>query len=377
MGISEYEKEYPGLPVASPRFQEAWKERTKNVRRDGVPTPDNLMVQFGRYRFPFNPDVSVDDCLPLPAHYRVPMGKELGEDVGHALVALMKGRHTYVWGLPGTGKDALYHAWSALTRTPAIIRQIKPGTDIQSWFFIRAFNANGTFWEEGEVLKALRDGYTTSSGRVIPYLVLFTDFDRADKEQAEYLRLIADSIQGRVDGPEGKIYRVFPGTRLVATGNTAGSGDDRGRMVSSNPLDASLMERWQRRFQFRPMAWTDEEPILKAKYPMLARRVPKLFEQLGGATVSLREAITDGRLFAEFSHRALETILGHATDLVETSVQKKIPGNILKVACKAWLDGLPDKENRDLAIGLLEPHFSTLDEGDTSHVSKEDPLTTI
>ena len=181
----------PGESVASPRLLAAWKEKTKSTRRDGPPKMSELAVEFGKFVFLVNSDVPEEACLPLPPHYRVPMGKGLGEDISHAIVSLKKARSIYVYGLPGSGKDALFHAWSALTRTPAIIRQIKPGTDIESWFFTRAFNEQGTYWEEGEVLKALRDGYTTTSGRILPYLVLFTDFDRADREQAEHLRLKA------------------------------------------------------------------------------------------------------------------------------------------------------------------------------------------
>jgi len=153
----------------------------------------------------------------MPDHYRVPLFGALGEDVEHALTALAFRRSLYLWGLPGSGKDALIHAWSAMTRTPAILRQIRPGADIEGWFFSRAFDEKGTYWEEGDVLVALRDGYLSESGRQIPYLVLLTDFDRAEKEQAESIRLIADSIQGRVDGPGGKTYPVLPGSIVTAT----------------------------------------------------------------------------------------------------------------------------------------------------------------
>jgi len=373
IAVQDYLEEYPGAPVASARVLDAWKEKTKNVRRSGPPAPDKLVVDFGKYQFGVNWDVPESACLPMPPHYRVPTGKGLGEDIAHALVALKKTRSIYVWGLPGSGKDALFHAWSAATRTPAVIRQIKPGTDIEAWFFSRAFNDKGTYWEEGELFRALRDGYRTLSGRTIPYLILFTDFDRADREQAERLRLITDSIQGRVDGPGGTTHPVWPGTIIVATANTAGSGDDRGRMISANPIDASILERFQRRFQFRWMEWDDEEPILKAKYPLLAQRVPKVFKQMGFVTQALREAILNGNLYGEFSHRALEAILGHATDIVECSPGKRIPKNLLKVASRAWIDGLPDEENRKVAIKIMDPHFGTLSEGDTSHIS-DDPL---
>ncbi|MFA6235506.1 MAG: hypothetical protein WC824_15125, partial [Bacteroidota bacterium] len=190
-------------------------------------------------------------------------------------------RSCYIWGLPGSGKDAFFHAWSNLTRHPAIIKSVKPGSDIEAWFFSRAFNDKGTYWEEGAVLPALRDGFITSSGRRIPYLFLVSDLDRADRSQAEYLRLITDTIQGRIDGPAGKTYDVLSQTIVVATGNTAGAGDERGRMISANPMDASLMERFNARFQFHWMNWEDESEIVQAKFPILFQRCPSALAKIG------------------------------------------------------------------------------------------------
>ena len=301
----------------------------------------------------------------------------LGTVVQHAAIALWMLRSGYVWGMPGSGKDALYHAWSALTRTPAIIRQVKPGADIESWCFSRAFNEQGTFWEEGEVLKALRDGYLTASGRRVPYLILMSDFDRADPEQAEHLRLITDSIQGRVDGPAGRVYKVLPGTIIVATGNTAGGGDERGRMISARPMDASLMDRFERVIQFHWMDWKDEEQIVKAKFPLLFQRCPSAFTKLGAVTKLLRDAILGGDLHGEFSHRALCHILGHAEDILASGDGKRIPKDLLASASKVWLDGLPDAENREAAKKIMDPKIGLLDEGDTSHIKADDLLSAV
>jgi len=367
MTAQEYLDKYPGAPITSQRLMEAYQDKTRNIRQTFPITPDKLTINFGKVLFTVHWDVPASACLPLPAHYAIPTHGLLGEDIEHAVTALKFFRSQYIWGMPGAGKDALFHAWSALTRTPAIIKQVKPGTDIESWFFTRAFNEKGTFWEEGDVLRALRDGYLTRSGRRIPYLFLITDFDRADREQGEHLRLITDSIQGRVDGPGGKTYTVFPNTYIVATANTAGSGDDRGRMISANPLDASLLDRFERKFQFHWMEWKDEGPILMAKFPLLAQKTPSVFNKIGATTKALRAAILNGDLYAEFSHRACCAILGHAQDVLECN--SKIPKNLLRIASRAWLDGLPDQENRDAAKKILDSHFTVLDEGNTSHVS--------
>lgn len=365
IAVADYLVKYPNAPTMSDRLVARFNG-VKAPRRELPPLVTELTISFANIAFRVNHDVPEDACLPMPEHYRIPQTKPLGEDVQHAAIGLKHRRSMYIWGMPGTGKDALFHAWSNLTRTPAIIRQVRPGTDIESWFFSRGFNDKGTVWEENDVLKALRDGYLTTSGRRVAYLMLITDFDRADREQAEHLRLIMDSIQGRVDGPAGKIYKVFPGTIIAATGNTSGGGDERGRMISANPLDASLMDRWERKIQFRYMAWEDESPVVKAKFPALFQRFPSVDDKCRDVTKGLRDSVKNGELYGEFSHRALCNILSHACDMIEENTNKagrKLPVNLLGTAARIWLDGLPDEENRNKAEAIMKPHFGTLEEG--------------
>jgi MoxR-like ATPase len=360
----------------SDRLVTKFQTETKSIKRAPPPIPSKLTVKIAGVTFPVNANVPPEACLPMPDHYRIPMYGELAEDISHAVVALKHGRSTYIWGMPGSGKDALFHAWSAMTRTPAMLRQVKPGTDIESWFFSRGFNEKGTFWEEGDVLKALRDGYTTPTGEVIPYLILVTDFDRADREQAEHIRLITDSIQGRIDGPAGKTYKVLAGTRVAATANTAGGGDERGRMTSANPQDASLLDRFERKLNFRWMDWRDEGEIVRAKFPLLLEKFPSAFAKMEKVTKVLRDAILQGDLHGEFSHRGLCNILGHAQDILACSGNKG-DKKLLKRASRAWIDGLPDTENRDAARKLMDPHLSMLDEGNTGHVKDGDVLANL
>lgn len=358
MSVATYQANYPGSEVVTPRVL-AETAPPAALRRAHPPAPTNLTVTFsGRgMTFPVNVGVPADVCLPEPAEYQIPVHGELGRDIAYALVGLQKGRSLFIWGAPGTGKDALFHYWSAKTRTPGIIKQVIPGTDIESWFFSRAFNEHGTSWEEGDVLKALRDGYLCEDGTRVPYIVVFSDLDRAQKDQAEYMRLITDSIAGRIQGPAGRVYPVLPGTRLVATANTSGGGDSTGRMVSSNPLDGSILNRWNYKLMFHPMDWKDEEPIVKAKFPMLVARVPAIFESLGRATLAMRAAIANMTIYGEFSHRDVCHILMAADDLLSNTTTDKAKATLLKQAVRVWLDGLPDEDTRKAALNILDPHI--------------------
>jgi MoxR-like ATPase len=376
MSVDTYLVKHPTAVVMSGRLKDRYDKDQGNVRRAHPPAPEELKVTFAGLEFAVNPGVPAEACLPLPSNYALPRHGKLGKDIANALVGLFCNRSLYIWGLPGTGKDALFHAWSALTRTPAIIKQVIPGSDIEAWFFSRGFNEDGTHWEEGDVLVAARDGYLCEDGTRIPYMLLFSDLDRADRSQAEYVRLITDSIQGRISGPTGTVYKLLPGTRVVATANTPGSGDERGRMISANPIDASILDRFERTFEFHMMDWRDEGPIVQAKFPVLRSRAPWVFEKMGKATKALRDAIEGEELHAEFSHRGLCAVLGHAQDLLVCSgAGHKVPKKLLKEAARAWWDGMPDKEARLKAQACMDPHIKggMLNEGKRP-AAKGDPL---
>lgn len=357
---SEYLVSHPGAPTMSTRL--AGRAARKSPRREAPCPPENLTVSISGVEHPVNADVPASACLPLPLAYRFPQHGKLAHDCRHASISMRFRRHGFLHGLPGTGKDAFAHAVSALARIPCMIRSIKPGINIQHWFYSRAFDQKGTVWERGPLLDAMVNGYEVKdhAGNVIrriPYMVLITDFDRADRAQAEHLRLIMDTTKGRVEGPQGRTEDVLPGTMIWATGNAAGSGDTRGRCISSNVIDASILDRFDRVFEFHWMQWEDEEKIVREKFPYLVQVAPFLFDQVGKCTSALRKAILNQTLYAEFSHRGVCSILGHAEDLCRINRGKLIPQDILVGAARAWVDRLGDSVTRDAAIKAMDAHI--------------------
>lgn len=313
-------------------------------------------VNIAMVDFKIHDNVDSSACLPIPDHYMFPTTGQLATDMTHLMTSIKFKRSCYIYGPPGVGKDACVHAFSGITKTPSLVKQIRPGVDIESWFFTRSLNASGTTWETGALMDALVNGYTTPDGQRVPYLILLTDLDRATRSQAEHLRLVLDSISGRIEGPQGKVYDVLKGTTIVATGNTSGGGDDRGRMISANPIDASLMDRFERKFRFDYMSWADEQKILINKFPSLANDTSVLLA-LSRTTTSLRDSVKNRTLHGEFTHRSICAILSHAFDLKESTKSKKNIKDLICMSMRVWLDGLPDEVNITAAKRLIDPHF--------------------
>ena len=368
IGILTYLAKYPGATTVSKEL-ESLRLETPTTRSH--PRPENLTITVGGLKFPVNFRVPESACLPMPKGYRIPVFGPLASDIQDVLIALKRRRSVWIWGLPGTGKDALISAYCSMTRTPSLLFGVVQGADIQSWRFTRAFDSHGTRWEEGLLLKSARDGFKAPDGSVHPYLINLSDFDRATRQQAEELRLITDSIQGRISGPAGEVYPVLPGTILVATANTSGGGDSTGRSFSSNPIDPSILDRFERKVQFHSLDPKDEEPILVGKFPRLAATYPKAIPSVIRATTSVRKAIESQNVFCEWSHRAVCAWVSAAQDLVDV-LGPSASKDLLSRSVRVVLDGLPNEDTRDAVVRLLDPHIKggVIPEGATNFIKK-------
>jgi len=370
LSLDDYLDQFPAHAVVSSEVVD--RLEAKRIKREHPPAVNELMVNVCSVPLRLNAGVPEMACLKMPHEYRFPTQGDLALDCQEAAIALKKRRHLYIWGLSGTGKDGFIHAISAATRWPAKKFQIIPGADIEPWLYSQSFDQNGTSWEYGDLLLAARDGYVTEDGERVPYLILITDGDRATKSQAEILRLILDSIEGRIPGPSGETFKVLPGTVIVMTANTAGGGDERMRYTSANVLDASLMGRFERKLEFHFMEWEDEEKVIRSKFPLFSERCGAALEGIGKATQALRQKIMDDELAAEFSHRDLCNFVGHADDILSLDPTGKVPRDLMRRAARMVLDGMPDSETRLEAARLMSPHIpgGILDEGDRSGENK-------
>ena len=326
---------------------------------------------IGTVGFPMNLNVPASDCLRLPDAYRVPKHGRLAEDIEDTLLALRDRAHTYIYGRGGAGKDALIHAVSAQARWPADSYPVAPDADIQGWFFTRSFVGGDTCWEEGPLLRQLRDGYQPpDGGPSLPYLIHIPDADRATPRQAEHFRLILDSIEGRVVGPGGKVFTLFPGTVIVMTANTNGSGDPTGRFVSARPQDATLLERLMAMFEFRWMEWEDEVEILRDKFPLFVReceevklnvdgrgeKTIRMLDEVGKVTKKIRQEIYARKFFAEFSHRHLCYWLQHAERRMRHQGGPSV--DLLARSAKVWLSRIGDERSKMTIIKIMDAEIT-------------------
>jgi MoxR-like ATPase len=368
MTPAAYLSAYPGAATLSEEALAALEERAKTVTKRKAPAAIDLTVKVMGLTLPVDAAVPSSVCLPMPKGYAFPTKGLAKKSFYRAVVAIARGRNCFIWGMPGTGKDAVVHAVSALTRRPVVMVTFRPGTDLAPWFYTRSIDANGTGWAYGHLWHALTKGVEGRDGKMRAPLVLLSDVDRADSAQAEWFRILTDSISGRILGPDGEMVPLIEGVQFVCTANSCGTGDARGRMASANPMDASIMDRLGRKVEAHYMHWDDESAILRSKFPEIAERCPEVFDQLGRATKAVRKAIEDEDIYAELTHRGLCEILAEADDLIHFGGSgKSATDKLLKRSFAAWLDGL-DTDSRLEAKRLIDSHIEggalDLDEDD-------------
>jgi hypothetical protein len=362
MSAEDYLKANPGAALLSKPALEEARKRKAGVKRVPASLPASLTVSLMGFEVPVNTGVQEDNCLPMPEAYAFPSKDGKTKEVyKRVLMALIRRRNVFFWGMPGTGKDAIFHAFSNLTRTPVCMVSFKPGTDLSPWFYCRSISGTGTDWEYGHLWEALTKGMLCRDGIRRAPLVVLSDVDRADEAQAEWFRILTDSISGRILDPHGKMVPLFrdsEGNSVVfaCSANSCGTGDSRGRMGSAKPIDASIFDRLGRKIEAEYLDWEDEGAVLKRKFPKVAQRAPKVFDQLGKAVASVRSAIQKQAIFAELTHRGLCDIMAEADDVLHFN-PNQVPVNLLQLAICAWLDGL-EADTKMAAKRLIDPHIA-------------------
>lgn len=377
-----YQKKYPGSPWESEAIAHTFAERTANLVR--TPVKSGFMWDT-IHGVPFRVHLDIPEAVvaPCPSHYHFPTTGAAARVASRVVRYVAEGRSVWLHGPPGTGKDALFHYISNRARIPFLYFQIRPDADIQDWFFSLGFENGSTTWIEGALLKALRDGYVDAEGARHPYMILISDVDRADASQVEVLRSLLESDVRRVPLPGGKYAPVLPGTRIVATANTMGGGDETGRLVSTRPVDSSIINRFEAKARMPWLAWEDERAVIVKKFPLLAKLMSLSLETVFKDVVTaIRTACENGDLFGEMSLRDISYILTEFESLIRQEVAARPVGEsvtlpnlqeILFEAFDVFVEGLAFESDRRGARSHLEP-FKNMEqvkwEGRIDHLLK-------
>lgn len=379
MSLEAYAEANPNAPLVS---QEALdKINARRKRRSAPVAPQDLRAMFHDFDMDINLDVEVGVCGAngvRPAHYKLPSVGKAKQVIFDICLDIESVATLLIYGAAGTGKDAFWLNYSWVTRTPCMSIQINPDVDISKVLFSHEIDAQkGTYYKMGALAKALTEGYVSpKTGRRVPYLIVLTDIDRCDPAQGEHLRLMLDSVSKRIQHPEGHTLPVLEGTRIVATANSIGNGS--ARYSSAQVMDASILSRFDSKWEFTTLDWKDESNIVKAKFPLLARLCGGMkydggdfFDNIGNVVGAIRKAIKDGSIEMEFGHRELCGWMKHMQSRVVFYHKRgrKIPASLVKDSFRQVRNAVD--EGMHAQLDMLVDTFirgGVIDQGNTSHI---------
>lgn len=348
IGVDDYLETYPGAPTLSPRLYERLQARLGPDRpRPGLQSRD---IQIAGIPHRVHLGVPKSACLPMPQRYRLPEKGLAGKDLMHLSLALTSANAIWVHGPTGSGKDAVFHFFSVATQRPTLLVQILPKVDLRPWIMTRGYRGGELTWEDGPLVRAVRDGYGEQR---VPYMVLLTDIDRAEPDQLEILRIMLDSIQGRIVAPTGT-HEVLRGTQFVATANTTGSGEGAMEHVTARAQDISTLNRFDVKIGWHYPEESEVLLTLQESFPSLSA-VTHFFDLMGKVLKSLRNA--SASLGAAFSMRDAFSVCEHAQRLLVVAKWEAAAPTLMLGGLRTWLGGLtPDQVNS--AGSVLTPHFA-------------------
>ena len=290
---------------------------------------------------------------------------------------LLDKTHTLAIGGAGGGKDVFLDAYAKAFNKPIAKFAFKEGVNPQGWISRETLKPDGKGGVEsvkvlGDLTKACLG--LEKDGVRYPYVILFSDFDRAEPSQVEFLR---QALQLGGDAYltcpiDGEIYPILEGTTFYFTANSGVDGDGRRGMLTKE-RDASITNRLNA-VVVPPATESFEVKVILGEFPELEQSQAKLLVK---SLRAVRKASLEADLSFEVSIRQGIALGKHAL-----SFQKRVPtatwGEALKWAYESVVMGhFMNKESVAPLWGALDPILGTplsaLTDDDVDSVNSETP----
>jgi len=306
-----------------------------------VPVKDNI---FG-VPFTVNPTpYAQSELLPFDKHFQLPRLKSPAwVSMRRVVKAWVRNVPFVVTGGMGRSKDAVLGLLSNITNRPTLLISCARSTDIEGYLYTLGFNAEGTQYTYGALLKALTEGHPRTGE---PMVIVLTDFDRMSPEQLERFRMILDTTAGRINAPDGRIVPIKEGTLICATANSVGSGAEG---YVTEIIDESMKDRFARFIEAEAMDAEDRARICCERFNAPSDWVTPIANCLSSLESSIsREALES---FNDFSFRA-------TSSWIESAMQERDLGS--KQPLRDSLFDILDKREAEVKQkieNLFDPHL--------------------
>ncbi|CAO3459959.1 CobS-like protein [Azospirillum argentinense] len=211
-----------------------------------------------------------------------------------ALMAMELNKPLYFWGYHGTGKTSLVEQICAATHRPWVRIQHTVNTEESHIIGQMAARDGSTFFEPGPLALAMRNGWVYCADEYDVAVPSVTAVYQPVLEPGKPLFI-------KEAPPEWRVVKPHPNFRIVATGNTNGSGDETGLYQGTQLGNAANYSRFAITEEVGYMAPKVEATIIKAQSQIDMKDAEKLVSY----ATEIRTAFKSSRIGTTISPREL------------------------------------------------------------------------
>lgn len=364
MTVADYQAKHPGQPIMSEAAKRMLEERrrqkeeeSKAVAANSVATQPVLARPWKKNKvsmlatlgigvgakadrdreIPYYSGFTDLDGVPaIDPHYRFPYAMRY-----MAVALTIEDGKVYAHGPTGCGKTVCFEQFAARTGRPFARIQISPQMEPADIY--------GNYIVDG-------------SGRLVFHHALFAVamqlpsiicLDEFDSGNPVILAMLNAVLEGKplVIPQTGERIVKHPDCRIVATGNTAGMGDDTGLYNSTSVMSFATMNRWSMVIEMGYLDAAEEADMLKQRLPNVP---PAIVDKVVQYANDVRKAFINKECSVVLSTRQLIHWLmwfGYTAESVETYLMAF--GNMLGGSDREFCDNLfqrvfGDKVERDM-----------------------------
>jgi MoxR-like ATPase len=181
---------------------------------------------------------------------------------------ILLGDHVFLVGPKGVGKTSCVEQVAARVGQPVIRINFTGQVAVSDLVGNMGFGPQGTFWNDGPVITAMRAGYW----------LLLDEFDFGDPSVMSIFHPILEAHPSYcLKENNGEVVVAHPRFRVFATGNSIG-GDKDGQYVGTQALNAALLDRFTGHGQvvkIESMSSRQEREVVRALLPDVPWRIAK------------------------------------------------------------------------------------------------------
>lgn len=260
------------------------------------------------------------------------------------LFALVSNDRPWVQGHTGSGKSTLVAQVAARLGWPLL--RVNLDSEISRLDLVGrdtlttdpTSGATVTKWVDGVLPKALRG----------PNILLLDEIDFVRPDVAYVLQpmLEGNSLVLNENGGERVVPHVM--SRIVATANTVGQGDEFGMYQGARPQSSAMLDRFTTFIKVPYLSTEQEVALVKAKFPAIPAGVA---ETIGRFVTEHREAFTKASILMPLSPRGVGALAGAFLNFFNVLGNEK---QALNHAFESTLLAKASEQDRAVIAGLLK-----------------------